>query len=285
VYNAKLRKTAVERFNDSVKRYEESAEKLSDSSQGLYDQREKAISLIESVTEHINALANTPKEFAVTLTTVAVEVKAFRAKKETVEQAQAEARLAAKGAGAGASVGALGVGLATLGPTAAMGIATTFGVASTGTAISALSGAAATNAALAWIGGGALATGGAGMAGGATLLALAGPVGWAIAGVAGIASVGVGVHTSRKNKNVADKADEQRQTVEKTIRKVNRAEAEVSSLTTMTKKQRLAINRLNGEVPASDYQSFTDEQKQQAAVLVNSVLSLAQLVNREVSIG
>ena len=38
-----------------------------------------------------------------------------------------------------------------------MGVATTFGVASTGTAISALSGAAATNAALAWLGGGALA--------------------------------------------------------------------------------------------------------------------------------
>ena len=42
----------------------------------------------------------------------------------------------------------LGVGVATLGPTAAMGFATTFGVASTGTAISALSGAAASNAAV-----------------------------------------------------------------------------------------------------------------------------------------
>lgn len=50
-----------------------------------------------------------------------------------------------------ASVGA-GVAVATLGPTAAMGIATTFGVASTGTAISTLTGAAATNAALAgWV--------------------------------------------------------------------------------------------------------------------------------------
>ena len=69
-----------------------------------------------------------------------------------------------------------------------MGIATTFGVASTGTAISTLSGAAATNAALAWLGGGALAAGGGGMAAGNALLALAGPVGWAIAGVALITS-------------------------------------------------------------------------------------------------
>lgn len=78
---------------------------------------------------------------------------------------------------------ALGVGVATLGPTAAMGVATTFGVASTGTAISTLSGAAATNAALAWLGGGALATGGGGVVAGEALLALAGPLGWSIAAV------------------------------------------------------------------------------------------------------
>lgn len=69
-----------------------------------------------------------------------------------------------------------------------MGIATTFGVASTGTAISALSGAAATNAALAWLGGGALAAGGGGMAAGSAFLALAGPVGWTIAGLSIVAS-------------------------------------------------------------------------------------------------
>ena len=46
------------------------------------------------------------------------------------------------------------------------GVATAFGVASTGTTISAASGAAATNAALAWLGGGALAAGGGGMAAG-----------------------------------------------------------------------------------------------------------------------
>lgn len=74
-------------------------------------------------------------------------------------------------------------------PTAAMWVATTFGTASTGTAISALSGAAATNAALAWLGGGALAAGGGGMAAGQALLALAGPVGWGLAGVSIFTSV------------------------------------------------------------------------------------------------
>ena len=89
-----------------------------------------------------------------------------------------------KNAGARAAGVSAGVAFAALAPTAAMGIATTFGVASTGTAISALSGAAATNAALAWLGGGALAAGGGGMAAGNAFLAMCGPIGWAIAGVA-----------------------------------------------------------------------------------------------------
>lgn len=89
-----------------------------------------------------------------------------------------------KNAGKGAAGVGAGVAVAAFGPTAAMGIATTFGIASTGTAISTLSGAAATNAALAWLGGGALAAGGGGIAVGNALLALAGPVGWAIAGAA-----------------------------------------------------------------------------------------------------
>lgn len=109
--------------------------------------------------------------------------------KQQAEKIESDYKTAAvKNAGAGAAGLGAGVAVVALGPTAAMGIATTFGVASTGTAISALSGAAATNAALAWLGGGALAAGGGGMAAGNAFLALAGPVGWAIAGVALIAS-------------------------------------------------------------------------------------------------
>ena len=93
-----------------------------------------------------------------------------------------------KNAGAAAAGAGMGVAVVTMGPTVAMGIATTFGVASTGTAISTLSGAAATNAALAWLGGGSLVAGGGGMAAGNAFLAMAGPVGWAIAGVSLLAS-------------------------------------------------------------------------------------------------
>lgn len=62
------------------------------------------------------------------------------------------------------------IGGAAAGYGGAMSLATSVGVASTGTAISGLSGAAATNATLAWFGGGSLAAGGGGMALGSLVL-------------------------------------------------------------------------------------------------------------------
>lgn len=100
----------------------------------------------------------------------------------------------------GASGVGVGIGLAALGPSAAMGIATTFGVASTGTAISSLSGAVATRAALAWLGGGALCAGGGGIAVGRLLLSLAGPVGTAISLIS-FASFGISYFLKRNRKN------------------------------------------------------------------------------------
>ena len=131
-----------------------------------------------------DCIRNVPEENRLTYEKLkAIRVK-WKQQAENIELEYKKAEVKAAGQCA-AGVGA-GVAVVTLGPTAAMGIATTFGVASTGTAISALSGAAA--AALAWLGGGALAVGGGGMAAGSAFLALAGPVGWTIAGLSIIAS-------------------------------------------------------------------------------------------------
>lgn len=67
----------------------------------------------------------------------------------------------------------------------AMWVATTWGTAGTGTAISSLSGAAASNAAMAWLGGGTVASGGGGMAAGAAVL-----TGGAVVVIAGVAAAG-----------------------------------------------------------------------------------------------
>jgi hypothetical protein len=66
--------------------------------------------------------------------------------------------------------GAKAAGAAVAGYGGAMGLATSVGVASTGTLIGSLSGAAAWNATLAWLGGGALAANGGGMALGSVVL-------------------------------------------------------------------------------------------------------------------
>ena len=141
----------------------------------------KLYSELSSIQEAFDAIRNVPSKNKIQYE----ELKEIRLNwKHQAEKIEKDYNNAVvKNASAGAAGAAAGVAMVTMGPTVAMGVATSFGVASTGTAISALSGAAATNAALAWLGGGALAVGGGGMAAGQTFLALAGPVGWAFTGV------------------------------------------------------------------------------------------------------
>jgi hypothetical protein len=69
-----------------------------------------------------------------------------------------------------AVAGAAGAGGGALATVGIMTLATTYGTASTGTAIATLSGAAAKSAALAWLGGGAASAGGGGVALGSVVL-------------------------------------------------------------------------------------------------------------------
>lgn len=144
---------------------------------------------LSSIQWLFDQIRNVPETRRLEYEKVKAQGQAWKLRAEKIEaDYQAES---AKVAGGGAAGVGGGIAFAALAPTAAMGFATAFGVASTGTAISALGGAAATNAALAWLGGGALAAGGGGMAAGHALLALAGPVGWAIAAVAVGASAAI----------------------------------------------------------------------------------------------
>ncbi|WP_072313928.1 hypothetical protein [Agrococcus sp. Marseille-P2731] len=284
MFNSKLRKRAVEGFNEAVERYAASTGKFETAVEGLYDLRVEAAQQVRVVTDHINALANAPRAFAVSLERTATEIRSFEGKRNEIKRAETQAKRNANGSAAGASLSALGVAVATMGPTAAMGVATTFGVASTGTAVASLSGAAATNAALAWLGGGALAAGGGGMAAGSVLLAAAGPVGWTIAGAAALISVGVGTAAAVKNKKAAEDANEERLDVEAAIRRFDRTGAEIDALRRVTATQIAQVSGLSRRVPISDYGSFTDGEKQLAAALVNANLTLAQLINKEIAV-
>ena len=285
LFNSKLRQEAVDGYNEAISCYNEEADSLANKSIELYQVRDKAIKVVKIVEERINKLANKPKEFETKLEAIDVEIQNFEDKQIAISQSIKEAELASGSTAATASLSALGVTVATLGPTAAMGVATTFGVASTGTAISSLTGAAANSAALAWLGGGSVAAGGGGVAAGNAFLALADPVGWGIAGVMLTASVGAGVVANRKNEEVAKEAIEEQKKVELLARQLKEKVIEVTELIELTEKQTEGIYLANLSLTGMDYSLFTDDEKYQAGALVNSTLSLTAMVNKEIRIN
>lgn len=285
LFNSKLRQEAVDGYNEAISCYNEEADNLANKSIELYQVRDKAIKVVKIVEERINKLANKPKEFETKLEEIDVEIQNFEDKQIAISQSIKEAELASGSTAATASLSALGVTVATLGPTAAMGVATTFGVASTGTAISTLSGAAAESAAIAWLGGGSVAAGGGGMAAGKAFLALAGPVGWGIAGVMLTASVSAGVLANRKNEEVAKEAIEEQKKIELLARQLKEKVIEVTELIELTEKQTEGIYLANLSLTGMDYSLFTEDEKYQAGALVNSTLSLTAMVNKEIRIN
>lgn len=285
LFNSKLRQEALDGYNEAIRLYNEEADNLANKSIELYQVRDKAIKVVKIVEERINRLANKPKEFEAKLEKIDVEIQYFGDKQETITQAIKEAELASGSTAATASLSALGVTVATLGPTAAMGVATTFGVASTGTAISSLTGAAANSAALAWLGGGSLAAGGGGMTAGNAFLAMAGPVGWGIAGLMLTASVGAGVFANKKNEEVAKEAFDEQKKIELLIRQTKKSIIDITELINLIEKQTEGIYLANLSLIGMNYSLFTEDEKYQAGALVNATLSLTAMINKEIKIN
>ena len=206
--NIKIKKEALASHKKELDEYNSIVEEVQNSCEELYLSRKDSISAIERIELIINSIANTPKEFTRKMSRIGFECDKFHETEKYATEAYGSMLKTGVGTAAGVAGGAT---FASLAPTGAIWIATTFGTASTGTAISALSGAAATNAALAWLGGGAIAAGGGGMAAGNALLLLAGPIGWGIAAATMTTSA---VVISKKNKKAAEEIFEE---VEKII--------------------------------------------------------------------
>lgn len=282
MFNSSVRRGALEKLDGAVNRYEATRKSVECASVQLFKQRQRAAGeVIERVEEYVNLLANSPKEFDKSVTQYRIEVDRFDRTVQRLETEAIESTDIARTTGAAG--GAAGVGVATLGPTAAMAVATTFGTASTGTAISVLSGAAATNAALAWLGGGAIAAGGGGMAAGKILLALAGPVGWTISG---LAIGGSAIYLNKRNKEIAEKATQECVKVEVKIRSLETANREIEGLGQRTKEHSegclAGLNWLTNRAP-KNYRQFNLEQKEGLAALINHIRSLSQLLKAEVA--
>ena len=281
--NLTARNAAVEKLRASLKQHQTLRKQVEQSSVRLFEQRRRVVSeVIEPVEEYVSGLANTPKEFDKSVRAFRIEVNRFDS---TVQRIRTEAAKSGKiGSGVGLAGASAGGGLAAFGPSAALAVATTFGTASTGTAISALSGAAAAKAALAWLGGGALAAGGGGMAAGEALLALAGPVGWT---VGGLTLMGSGAYLHYRNGVLAQQAVQERVGVEGEIRSLRTAHREierlVASTRTYTEGTLASLDWLRDCAP-HDYRQFEPEQKERLAALVNHIHALSELIRKRVAL-
>lgn len=279
MFNSELKEKAKKVLEEVYGDYKRTLSNTINHSESLYEKKLHAVEILKNFSSYIQKLSNKPIEFETSLGKIEMNIKKFDNKIEEVtkEINQAEVVPTAM-AGAGALAGA---GVAAFAPTAAMAIATTFGTASTGTAIASLSGAAATNAALAWLGGGALAAGGGGIVGGEALLALAGPIGWAIGGSA---LLGAGLILNNKNKEAADKIEEQILEIKKEMMKIMKLDIKV--LMSEKEIKEISDNIENGfELIKynNDYNQFSIENKERLATLINISESLSTKIGEFVS--
>jgi len=277
--NLKSKKEALEELKRTSKTYVKEGERAQANSVKLLNSRQLSSRLIKEVESYINTIANTPKEYESKFAEVKIYLEKFKAILDIKYDEKKANQVTGSIAGTGVAVGA---GVAAFAPSAAIAIATTFGTASTGTAISALSGAAATNAALAWLGGGVVAGGGGGMLAGNALLALAGPIGWTIGGTA---LVGSALYANKKNKDVSVKAQKETIEFQKKVAVLVAANIEIVELQKLTKTHREGLmNQLCilKEHAPKDFKQFTPEQKFEIGCLVNNTLSLSKLINKKV---
>ena len=264
----------------SITEYNDAYTLMNDKGVHLFVERNRAVDTIGFVENLINSISNRPKSFDAEFEQIETERNTFLGCCDFGMRELKAARAAAGGAGAGLAAGA---SVAFMAPTAAMWIATTFGTASTGAAISTLSGAAATNAALAWLGGGALATGGGGMVAGNALLAMAGPIGWTIAGATLLTSIVL--FTSKKTKLNKEKNAEI-ESVKKNTVMIKEIDAQISQILRETIDVRTGLNgayMLCLSMYGKDYNTFSDEQKKSLGSLVNFTKTLSALFGKTVT--
>ncbi|WP_089160436.1 hypothetical protein [Caballeronia sordidicola] len=279
--NREAASTARNQLEAAAKEYDIRQAEVQALATALYNlRRDSSKLLIGAVETYVNGLASTPKEFDRAFAEYKVEYRTFEGVVAEVDRQMHDINVTG-GAATGVGVAA-GASTALLAPTAAMAIATTFGTASTGTAIASLSGAAATNAALAWLGGGALAAGGGGMSAGGALLALAGPIGWTLAGAA---VVGGGLFVWRANGKVAADAHERRIPIEKGTASLRIAAAEIEGLRNLTHTHTIGMKSLLGKLKRAapaNYRQFSAENKETLGALINHVRSLSTLLNKTI---
>lgn len=283
MFNNGRKKEALRELERSNNRYKNQYSSTIKSIELFHNNKVASASILDRLTTKIeNSFGNRlPQDLRQDVEEIKIAVMNFNREIEEIKKLD-EKNVGGKVAAAGV---AAGVGTAALGPSAAMAIATTFGTASTGAAIGTLSGAAATNAALAWLGGGALAAGGGGMAAGEALLALAGPVGWAIGGAA---LLGGGLLANSKNKEIARKAESQTREIMTEVNKLEKVESKVDSQNSLlVDGANLVQDALNEKLDfLNSYQtisSLSSTEKAELKAVVNEAKAVGKIMTAKIA--
>lgn len=273
---------------ESVKTiYLKEGESISSDSIKLFEYRKDAVRKMQRVQSYIDRLENCPQNLRKGIAKAITYTDNFRETMQweiDAEQSCNASSMSVNVANAsnigigGVAAGAAGVTIATMGPTAAMAIATTFGTASTGVAISSLGGIAATNAALAWLGGGAIAAGSAGMAGGSALLALAGPVGW---GLAGVAALGTSIKLRSSNSKAINEIDKLVQELNGKLEILQPKHQKLRRLISSTKELNEKIE-LDIFLNASNDYASDDYPKDALFEIVNTCKTIGKMINETI---
>lgn len=267
-------------LESSITEYNDAYTLMNDKGVQLLMERSRAVDTIGFVEILVNSIANRPKSFDSDFEEIKTDRDIFLNSCDFGERELQAARTAAGGAGAGLAAGA---SVAFMAPTAAMWVATTFGTASTGTAISALTGAAAQNAALAWIGGGALSAGGGGMAAGHALLAMAGPIGWTIAGATLLTSI---LLFAKKKTKLNKQKNEEIESVKRNTEAVKEIDLQIKGILDQTEALRTGVNNSYSQclnLFGKDYTAFDTDQKKSLGALVNQTKALSALFGKTIS--
>ena len=273
-------KKAVEEFEATKNAYEKTVKSIQHHALMLFEKREKVLDesvnlfnrlvLINGIPSHIiNQIETQLTKQQIKPLGVASD-HSINYSMPNAEKAEAWKILFGTGVGGGVAVA---------GGSILTALATTFGTASTGVAISSLSGAAATNAVLAWIGGGTIAAGGGGMALGGTILGLMGPVGW---GIAGLSIVGGGWSLRNKNDKIIAEYQKAKKEYHYHEALLSSKIAEVKGLEDDTDENLKILKRYSDCKYPSDFNHFADDDKFELGQMVRDILSSLRHLNKAV---
>lgn len=278
MFHSEERDYAIERMNKANTNLQRKNKTVLRYARSLHFERGRLKDSIDQTWTLLNSFRNKPESLNVKLESVKFQYDRYQ---KLLDEIEGNSDELAKVYGGALSAALFGTGVAALGPTALVSFATTFGTASTGTAISALSGAAADSAILAWLGGGAVAAGGGGTAVGSTILGLAGPIGWTIAATS---VIGGGLIANGKNKKAIAQANDATKKIHAQIKVVSGTIQEIGELERQTRRANSDLKMSYRKIDRLDreYGSLTEEEKDRLQATVNNVSSFVELLDKKV---